>query len=95
MIHTQQMEQGSLKIMNMDNRARHYSVDVTGIPGITLHTEQALIKAETGEVLSVPVRVRADEMNLEERSSEIEFILTTEDGELSVSEAARFLGPVY
>ena len=84
----------TLKIMNMDNRTWHYYLEVTGIPGITAHTEQELIRAETGEVISLPVRVRADEFNLEARSSEIEFILTTEDRELAVTEVARFLGPV-
>lgn len=85
----------TLKIMNMDDTTRYYSLDVTGISGITLHTDQTPIKAASGEVLSVPVRVRADEFNLEARSSEIEFILGTEDDDLSVTETARFLGPVH
>ena len=85
----------TLKIMNMDNKSRHYSLDVTGISGISLDTDQTPLHAATGEVLSVPVRVRADEMNLGARSSEIEFILATEDGVLSVTETARFLGPVH
>lgn len=84
----------TLKIMNMDDRTRFYYLDVSGINGISVHTDQAPIKAASGEVLSVPVRVRADELNLEARSNEIEFILTTEDYELTVTETARFLGPV-
>ena len=85
----------TLKIMNMDDRTRFYYLDVSGINGISVHTDQAPIKAASGEVLSVPVRVRADELNLEARSNEIEFILTTEDYELTVTETARFLGPVH
>ena len=85
----------TLKIMNMDDRTRFYYLDVSGINGISVHTDQAPIKAASGEVLSVPVRVRADELNLEARSNEIEFILTTEDHELTVTETARFLGPIH
>ena len=85
----------TLKIMNMDDRTRFYYLDVSGINGISVHTDQAPIKAASGEVLSVPARVRADELNLEARSSEIEFILTTEDHELTVTETARFLGPIH
>ena len=85
----------TLKIMNMDNTARHYTLDVSGISGISLQTEQESIQAAAGEVISVPARVRADEFNLETRSSEIEFILSSADGDLSVSETARFLGPVH
>ncbi|MCY4362654.1 MAG: cytochrome c oxidase accessory protein CcoG [Gammaproteobacteria bacterium] len=85
----------TLKIMNMDNKTRNYSLEVTGISGISLQVDQAPVQAASGEVLSVPVRVQADELNLTERSSEIAFVLTTEDNELTVTEAARFLGPVY
>ena len=84
----------TLKVINMDDITRYYSLDVTGVDGITVHTDQSPIKAASGEVLSLPVRVRTDEFNLEARSTEIEFILTTEDNELSVTETARFLGPV-
>ena len=84
----------TLKVMNMDDSTRHYTLDVTGISGISLHTEQTPIRAGAGEVVSVAVRVRADEFNLNARSSEIEFLLTSTDGALSVTETARFLGPV-
>ncbi len=84
----------TLKVMNMDSRTRQYSLDVTGISGVTVHTDKTPITAASGEVLSVPVRVRADELNLAARSNEIEFILTTQDDELSVTETARFLGPI-
>ncbi|MCY4155431.1 MAG: cytochrome c oxidase accessory protein CcoG [Gammaproteobacteria bacterium] len=83
----------TLKVMNMDDKTRSYILDVTGIDGITVHTDQDPIRATGGEVLSVPVRVRAAEFNLTARSSAIEFILTTADEELSVTETARFLGP--
>ena len=84
----------TLKVMNMDDKTRSYTLDVAGIDGLTVHTDQAPIKAGGGEVLSVPVRVRADEFKLTARSSAIEFRLTTADGELSVNETARFLGPI-
>jgi hypothetical protein len=45
-------------------------------------------------VLELPVRLRADEADLKERSSEVVFkLVATDNPDLSVSEHARFLGP--
>jgi hypothetical protein len=52
------------------------------------------IRVAGGDVLELPVRLRADEAALQERSSEVVFeLVATDNPELSVTEHARFLGP--
>ncbi len=84
----------TLKILNMDEASHRYELLVSGIPGITLHTDITIIEVASGDIKEVAVRLRADESDLVARSSDIVFTLnTTDDDELTVSEDARFLGP--
>ena len=83
-----------LKILNMDASAHAYELRVTGIPGLELYKDIAEIHVEAGEVMELPVRLRADEADLEARSSEVVFELVASDNaELAAQEYARFLGP--
>jgi cytochrome c oxidase accessory protein FixG len=83
-----------LKILNMDDSAHTYTLSATGIPGLRLQADAPEIRAEAGEVMEFPVRLNADEADLEARSSKVVFELVADDDpELSVQEEARFLGP--
>jgi len=83
-----------LKIMNMDQADHQYELQVSGIPGLSLHKDMAVIRVESGAIMELPVRLRADEADLEMRSSDVVFeLLATDDDALAVSEDARFLGP--
>jgi cytochrome c oxidase accessory protein FixG len=83
-----------LKILNMDNAEHQYDLSVTGIPGLTLHKDMAVIRVASGGVMELPVRLRADEADLEVRSSDVVFeLVATDDAALTVREEARFLGP--
>jgi cytochrome c oxidase accessory protein FixG len=83
-----------LKILNMDGAEHQYDLSVSGIPGLTLHKDMAVIRVESGGVMELPVRLRADEADLETRSSDVVFeLVATDDASLAVSEEARFLGP--
>ena len=83
-----------LKILNMDDRAHQYDLTVSGIPGLTLHKDMDIIQVESGEVMELPVRLRADEADLEVRSSDVVFeLVATDDAALIAREEARFLGP--
>ena len=83
-----------LKIMNMDNAAHQYELNVSGIPGLTLHKDVGVIRVESGGIMELPVRLRADEADLDTRSSDVVFgLVATDDDGLVVSEDARFLGP--
>jgi len=83
-----------LKVLNMDASAHEYDLQVSGIPGLSLHKDMAVIRVDGGGVLELPVRLRADESDLEARSNSVVFeLVATDDDALVVSEDARFLGP--
>ncbi len=83
-----------LKVLNMDNTAHVFTLDVSGVPGMKLRMDLPEVRVESGDVLELPVRVQVDEAELKTRSSEIEFTLVADDDPaLSATETARFLGP--
>ena len=83
-----------LKVLNMDNAAHQYELSVSGIPGLTLHKDMAIIRVASGGILELPVRLRAEEGDLEARSNDVIFeLVATDDAELIAREDARFLGP--
>ena len=83
-----------LKILNMDDAAHEYELGVGGVPGIQLHVDSKTIRVEAGDIMELPVRLQADEADLEVRSSPITFsLMATDDPALAVEEEARFLGP--
>ena len=50
-----------LKILNMDDAEHQYELSVSGIPGLTLHKDMAVIRVASGGIMELPVRLRADE----------------------------------
>jgi cytochrome c oxidase accessory protein FixG len=83
-----------LKILNMDDRGHAYSLRVEGIDDLELFIDTSRIWVDAGAVLEVPVRLRVEEDELEERSSKVTFeLIATDDPGLAVREEARFLGP--
>jgi cytochrome c oxidase accessory protein FixG len=90
----------TLKVINMDEKAHRYQLEVSGEPagieGLEIVMNDAIIKVESGEVLNLPVSVRVDPVALKRPSTEIEFILYAEDEPVKLRrrESARFLGPV-
>ena len=84
----------TLRILNMDARAHRFALRAEGIEDLRLVRDAESIAAGPGEVLEVPVRLQAEERELEHRSSRVRFILQAEDDpRLHVREDARFLGP--
>ena len=83
----------TLKLINKDIVAHEYLLSAEGLDGMTLNIQKKHIYAESGSVTEVPVSIEIDPETLNKRSSEIFFKLETIDGELSVVEEARFLGP--
>ena len=83
-----------LKVLNMDDAEHEYELSVSGIPGLTLHKDMAVIRVASGGILELPVRLRAEEGDLEARSSDVVFeLVATDDAALIARENARFLGP--
>jgi len=85
-----------LKILNMDNKPHNYQLSVTGLENPILKKDVNTIHVEGGKVLEFPVRVQVDEDNIKTRSTKLEFKLsaTDEPEKLTVTEKARFLGPI-
>jgi len=85
----------TLKVMNMDDQAHDYRIGVTGPDGLITKTDKATFHAESGQVVTVPMRLQIDEDQLQKRSSPVEITITaTDDPELSAEEDSRFLGPL-
>ena len=83
-----------LKVLNMDAVAHDYELRVSGIEGLQMFMDLPEIRVAGGDVLELPVRLRADEAELQERSSEVVFeLVATDNPDLSATEYARFLGP--
>ena len=83
-----------LKILNMGDKGHAYSLKVEGIEDLELLTDAKRIWVDAGEVLELPVRLRAEEDDLHERSSKVTFeLVATDNPGLTAREEARFLGP--
>ena len=84
----------TLKILNMDDARHNFQLQASGIEGLEIHMDLPEISVPAGGVLELPVRLRADEADLEARSSEVRFKLVAADTPALVAEEeARFLGP--
>ncbi len=84
----------TLSLMNMDRVAHEYAVSVSGIPGIKLEMDTDRLALASGEILTFPVRVNADEYELNAQSSDIEFEVHVLDAAgFDAREEARFIGP--
>jgi cytochrome c oxidase accessory protein FixG len=85
----------TLKIINMDDSDHRYGLAVSGIDDLELVMREPTFTVTAGEVLSLPVSVRVDPVELKRAASEIEFTLTAlDEPQLNRTETARFLGPV-
>jgi polyferredoxin len=84
-----------LKILNMDSEPHRYRITASGIEGLELRADQALVEVKSGEVVEVPVALLAERDRIKQRSTPIRFQAHAEDNpKLTVKEDARFLGPV-
>jgi len=82
----------TIKIINMDQVKHEYTVTVTGIEGMQIVELENAISVNSGEVYSMPVRVKADPGMTKKSISDIEFRVQSKDDEkLFSTEAARFI----
>ncbi len=85
----------TLKLINKGEQDRTFDIKAEGIDDLILLVDKNTILVEAGTVYDLPVRLRAKEENLSMRSTEIRFILSVpDDDDLSVTEVAKFLGPI-
>ena len=85
----------TFKIMNMDETDHIYEITAEGIPELSLIFDELPVSARSGEVKNLVVKARADEADLESRSSEVIFTIQALANEnLKVSKEAKFIGPL-
>ncbi len=83
----------TIKLINQQNDARIFTLDVLGVPGITIEGAPEHIVVEGGGVLSLPIRARAHRDNAY-GVMEIFFTATAiDEAAHSAQEDSRFLGP--
>ena len=83
----------TLKVINQHHESREFDLEVSGIEGIALDGVPDPLVVAGGEVLSLPVRVRAHRDNAYGIMN-IEFGITAiDDPGVAVREDSRFLGP--
>ena len=85
----------TLRFMNKDDQIHEYKIAVSGIEGARIIMDHEAIILDGGEIMQVPVRVRAGEDKLDERSERINFhVRTLQHPDTTVTKEARFLGPL-
>ena len=83
----------TLKVVNQSNEPRQFSLQVSGVDGITLDGLPDPLEVAGGDVMAVPVRARVQRED-SYGIMDIEFTITaTDDPNVSVTEDSRFLGP--
>lgn len=82
----------TVKIINMDNQPHRFVVSASGIEELSISGIDT-INAAAGEVVELPLRLVADPGYLRKTSTEIEFSVRNESGNLTTSTESRFLGP--
>jgi len=84
----------TLKLMNMDTRSHRFRVQVVGVEGLELQSDRSEFTIASGEVIELPVVLRAERAQLRQRSSTVTFTLESIDQPgLRATEQAKFLAP--
>jgi cytochrome c oxidase accessory protein FixG len=82
-----------LQIMNTDERARHYVIEVSGIPGISLISDSDF-EMKPATTKAIPTRIRVPQNVAKAGANKIMItVRDRDDAKISVSEQAAFLIP--
>jgi cytochrome c oxidase accessory protein FixG len=84
----------TLRILNKDDRAHGYVLTLEGRPEMTLLIDRPEITVESGGVADLTARLQVDPADIKSQSVEVEFGLKSMDGGISITESARFVGPL-
>ncbi len=85
----------TLQILNMDEEMHSYQLRLEGLPGSARIEGDTDVILNSGEVLSLPLRVAAPADAFERPSTEFNFIIEADDGsQLTTTAESRFLVPV-
>ncbi len=83
-----------MKILNKTETAHEYQMHIDGLNNYKWHGPQT-VQIAAGEVLTLPISVAVDPVELKRPITKIDFIVTTEvDGEtVEAKQESRFFGP--
>jgi cytochrome c oxidase accessory protein FixG len=84
----------TVRILNKDRVSHTYQFSADGLPGLEVVLDHENVTVDAGAVSEVPVRLRANEEVLSQRSQRVDFYLRTEEHpDVNIRREARFLGP--
>jgi cytochrome c oxidase accessory protein FixG len=83
----------TLRFINKDTRGHVLSLQAHGIDGLTIEAQHELQQVAGGEVLSIPVRIRAPAGNVS-GGKDIEIVVRSADGKIETRSETRFIAPV-
>ena len=84
----------TLQILNMDEELHSYTLRLDGLPDGARIEGNTEVLLNSGEVLSLPLRVAAPADEFDRPSTEFNFIIEADDGStLSARAESRFLVP--
>ena len=84
----------SVKVLNMSQKQMTYTIEVSGIDSIKILGDSKVVIA-SGEVMTIPIRLQIDPMELKSSSTTITFTAQSVDDPDVVAESeSRFLGPL-
>jgi len=85
----------NLRIANMSTEKQRYQIQASGIEGMQLINKTGDFEVSAGEVYNLNVQLQLDPVILKRPSSQVFFTLQSLTGEkISITEKARFIGPV-
>ncbi len=85
----------TLKLMNMDQSPHQYTLSASGLEGLEIITRPETFEIASGEVRTLPARIRVDPANLRGGGHDIRLTLSATDAsDLAVTEETRFHLPV-
>ncbi len=82
----------TIKIMNKGRKADVYQLSASGLPGLEVATDVdvSMLQAAPGELISVPIKIRASKAEANKRLHTIELHVSSESA--SVSETIKYFG---
>lgn len=86
-----------LKVLNMDSVPHEYILTVSGIKNLKMKMKMNFdhMLVPSGEIVEMPIVLQVSRTRLVKRSNPVEFTLVAKDKPaLTVTEEARFLGPI-
>jgi polyferredoxin len=83
-----------LRVINKDEYAHDYRLEVAGLPTISLETDPAEVAVAAGSVATIAARVLIEDGAVAGGGHDIEFTLQAHDSdELVTTETTRFISP--